>query len=208
MRVTTFALGPLQTNAYLVDDSGRAVAIDPGGDPDEIVDFIRDKGLALEAILATHLHCDHLYGMAALSAATGAPVMASRADEHLLATPLGGGGFMGLPRVRAFEFQALEEGPARFAGLECRVLATPGHSPGSLSFYFPQLGAVFAGDLLFNRSIGRTDFPGGSLSELKRSVQEKIFSLPKETVVYPGHGPETSVGDEEVNNPFLSAFAR
>ncbi len=207
MRVSTFPLGPLETNAYLVDNAGRAVAIDPGGDPDEIVDFLASEGLVLEVILATHLHFDHIHGMAALSKATGAPVMASSADEFLLATPVGGGGFMGFPKVPLFELKALAEGPMELAGLTCHVFATPGHTPGSLSFHFPQGRAVFVGDLLFHRSIGRTDFPGGSLAELKRSVREKIFSLPKETLVYPGHGPETSVGDEVLNNPFFSPFA-
>lgn len=206
MRVSDFALGPLETNAYVLDHAGLAVAVDPGGDPADILGFLRDEGLTLEAVLATHLHFDHIHGLAALASATGAPILASPADEFLLATPVGGGGFMGFPKVPAFEFQPLEEGPATFAGLECRVLSTPGHTPGSLSFHFPQARAVFVGDLLFNRSIGRTDFPGGDLDELKRSVRGKIFNLPKETVVYPGHGPETSVGDEELNNPFFSPF--
>ncbi|EGJ50304.1 MBL fold metallo-hydrolase [Desulfocurvibacter africanus] len=207
MRVTSFALGPLETNAYVVDNAGRALAIDPGGDPREILDFLRDEKLNLETILATHLHFDHIFGNAALAKATGAPIMASRADEFLLDTPVGGGGFMGFPKVPDFEFTPLEEGPAEFIGLACHVLATPGHTPGSLSFHFPEGRSVFVGDLLFYRSVGRTDFPGGSLEALKRSVRDKIFSLPKETVVYSGHGPETSVGDEELNNPFLSAFA-
>jgi len=207
MRVRTFSLGPLETNAYVLDNAGRALAIDPGGDPAEVVAYLQAESLVLETILATHLHFDHIHGCSALAEATGAPIMGSPDDEFLLATPVGGGGFMGFPKVSEFVLTPLSEGPATLIGLECRVLSTPGHTPGSLSFHFPQARAVFVGDLLFWRSIGRTDFPGGSLENLQHSVREKIFSLPKETVVYAGHGPETSVGEEILNNPFFSPFA-
>ena len=115
---------------------------------------------------------------------------------------------MGFPRTPSFSFTPLQEGELTLLGVTCRVLATPGHSPGSLSFYFQDLGAVFVGDLLFYRSVGRTDFPGSSEQELIRSVRSKIFTLPKETVVYPGHGPETTVGQEKLNNPFFTEFIR
>jgi len=93
-------------------------------------------------------------------------------------------------------------------GTTCRVLATPGHSPGSLSFFFEELGAVFVGDLLFYRSVGRTDFPGSSERDLLRSVRTRIFTLPEDTLVYPGHGPETTVRQERLNNPFFTEFLR
>jgi len=95
-----------------------------------------------------------------------------------------------------------------FLGTTCRVLATPGHSPGSLSFFFEELGAVFVGDLLFYRSVGRTDFPGSSERDLLRSVRTRIFTLPEDTLVYPGHGPETTVRQERLNNPFFTEFLR
>jgi glyoxylase-like metal-dependent hydrolase (beta-lactamase superfamily II) len=114
----------------------------------------------------------------------------------------------GFPRTPSFTIAALEEGEMTLLGTTCRVLATPGHSPGSLSFYFESLGAVFVGDLLFYRSVGRTDFPGSSERELMRSVRTKIFTLPEDTVVYPGHGPETTVGQERLNNPFFTEFIR
>lgn len=204
MLVTVFPLGPLQTNGYLLESGGLAAFVDPGGDPAPVLTALDGRGLSLEAVLLTHLHCDHLYGAAALVKATGAPVLASPDDGFLLDTELGGGGFMGLPLVPEFSFDPLPEGPGEFLGLPCRVLSTPGHSPGSLSLYFPEEGVVFVGDLLFERSVGRTDFPGGDMEALMRSVRDKIFTLPGATVVYPGHGPATSVAGEMAHNPFFA----
>jgi glyoxylase-like metal-dependent hydrolase (beta-lactamase superfamily II) len=110
---------------------------------------------------------------------------------------------MGLPRIDDFSYEPIMPGETEFVGLPCTVMATPGHTRGSLSFYFPDAGAVFVGDLIFKRSIGRTDFPGGSMETLIASVRENIFTLPPETVIYSGHGPETTVGDEKNHNPFF-----
>jgi glyoxylase-like metal-dependent hydrolase (beta-lactamase superfamily II) len=197
----------LETNCYLVsNDAKQAVVIDPGGDPAEVLAFVRSQGLTLTHILNTHLHFDHIGGNAALSAATGAPILAGEADRPLLDSDLGGGGFMGFPKTPAFSFTPLEPGTHSFVGATCHVLATPGHSPGSLSLYFPALGAVFCGDLIFYRSVGRTDFPGGDAKVLKESACSKILVLPEETIIYPGHGPETDVRDARENNPFFSDF--
>jgi glyoxylase-like metal-dependent hydrolase (beta-lactamase superfamily II) len=207
LEVTAMPLGPLDTNCYLVHSKTEAVVIDPGGEAEEILSFLATNKKSLTAILNTHLHFDHIQGNADLVAATGLPVMANARDGFLLDTELGKG-MMGFPRTPAFSFTPLEEGELPLLGVSCRVLATPGHSPGSLSFYFQELGAVFVGDLLFYRSVGRTDFPGSSERELLRSVRSKIFTLPEETVVYPGHGPETTVGQEKLNNPFFTEFIR
>ncbi|MFP4169288.1 MAG: MBL fold metallo-hydrolase [Desulfonatronovibrionaceae bacterium] len=204
MSIKTFALGPLETNCFLVHNGSIAVVIDPGGDPTEVVDFLRARGLALQAVLNTHLHFDHIQGNAGLAREFSARILASSADGFLLDAEVGGGGFMGFPRTPGFEYEDLSPGEYEFAGNICNVLATPGHSPGSLSFYFPEAGAVFSGDLLFYRSIGRTDFPGGDQDLLIKSAREKIFTLPPETMVYPGHGPETRVRDEELHNPFFA----
>ena len=203
MKVATFQLGPLETNCYVASNNGEAVAVDPGGEPSKVLTYLEKEGLKLTHILVTHCHFDHIYGCKALSEATGAPVLLSAGDEHLLQTQLGGGGTMGLPKVDTFSFEHIEEGEAEFIGLPCTVIATPGHSEGSLSFYFPDGKCLFAGDLLFERSIGRTDFPGGSLDVLTHSVQQKIFELPDETVVYPGHGGSTVIGAEKLHNPFM-----
>lgn len=208
LAVTPMPLGPLDTNCYVVHSREEAVVIDPGGDAPEILAFLASRELALRAVLNTHLHFDHIQGNADLVAATGVSVMASTRDAFLLETELGGGGMMGFPRTPEFSFLPLEEGELSLLGTTCRVLPTPGHSPGSMSFYFPDLNAVFVGDLLFYRSVGRTDFPGSSERELIRSVRSRIFTLPEETVVYPGHGPETTVRQERLNNPFFTEFIR
>jgi glyoxylase-like metal-dependent hydrolase (beta-lactamase superfamily II) len=208
LHVTTMPLGPLDTNCYLLHSDREAVVIDPGGDAHEILSFLEASNLTLHSVLNTHLHFDHIQGNADLVGATGVTVMASPKDVFLLDTELGGGGMMGFPRTPPFSVEPLEEGELSLLGTTCRVLATPGHSPGSLSFYFESIGVVFVGDLLFHRSVGRTDFPGSSERELLRSVRTKIFTLPEETVVYPGHGPETTVGQERLNNPFFTDFIR
>lgn len=203
IEVLTFPIGPLETNCHLLLHGTMAVAIDPGGDPQPVLDHLSRSGSRLEAILNTHLHCDHIYGNKALAQATGATVYASEGDVFLLSMELGAGGFMGLPRVAPFEATWIQPGDFTFAGLDCHALPTPGHTPGSLSYYFPQAGCVFVGDLLFHRSIGRTDFPGGDYDTLISSVTSRIFTLPEGTAVYSGHGPETTVNDEKSHNPYF-----
>ena len=119
----------------------------------------------------------------------------------------GGGGLMGMPLVPPFTWEPVAAGEITLFGQPCRVLATPGHSPGGRSYYFPQARAVFVGDLLFYRSIGRSDLPGGNVDDLLAAVTSQIFTLPPETAVYPGHGPATTVGDERERNPFFAEFA-
>lgn len=204
MRITTFALGPLATNGYLLDEAGKALFIDPGGDPASVIKTLERENLELLHILNTHFHFDHIFGNTMLAEATGANILANPEDEFLLETEVGGGGFMGFPRVGSFSFEPIAEGEREFLGHRCKVLATPGHTPGSLSFYFPDRKAVFVGDLVFERSIGRTDFPGGDMETLLASARKKIFSLPEDTVIYSGHGGATTVGDEKNHNPFFS----
>lgn len=204
MNIKSFQLGPLGTNGYVLDNGSEAVVIDPGGDPAPMLDHL--KGMTLTHILVTHLHFDHIYGARALADTTSAPILANPDDAFLMDNEVGRGGMMGLPLVNPFDFDAIGPGESEFVGSACTVLHTPGHTPGSLSFYFPEATAVFVGDLLFYRSVGRTDFPGGSAETLKTSVKEQIFPLPPETVIYSGHGPETTVGDEKNHNPFFSDY--
>lgn len=208
LKITTLALGPLETNCYLVYSPSEAIVIDPGGEAQEIISFLNQHALALTAILNTHLHFDHIQGNALLAQTYDLPVLANAQDAYLLDTELGGGGMMGFPKTPAFPMENLDAGEHIFLGQTCQILATPGHSPGSLSFYFPSLSSVFVGDLLFYRSVGRTDFPGSSEQALTQSVRSQIFTLPEETTVYPGHGPKTTVGDERLNNPFFTEFIR
>ncbi len=203
MHIESFNLGPLETNCHVLSHAGLAVVVDPGGDPAEVLTHLRDNKLTLTHILVTHLHFDHIYGCAALNRTTGAAVLSPPGDAELMQTELGAGGMFGLPRVEPFASSPAPLGQATFAGLECQCLATPGHSPGSLTYYFPQAGAAFVGDLIFYRSVGRTDFPGGSTARLKQSVEQQIFTLPGDTVLYSGHGLETTVDSERTHNPFF-----
>lgn len=207
MPVKTFPLGPLETNCYIVHDKTSAVVVDPGGSPGPLLNYLKMQGLTLTHILNTHLHFDHIYGNAALSSATGAPVLACEGDAFLLDTELGKGGAFGFPPVDMFSYSPIEPGQHTFGGLSCTAFATPGHTPGSLSFHFASEKAVFVGDLIFYRSIGRTDFPGGNLETLRHSVKEHIFTLPPDTTILPGHGPQTTVDDEKRNNPYFGDFA-
>jgi glyoxylase-like metal-dependent hydrolase (beta-lactamase superfamily II) len=208
MYTAAFALGPLETNCYIVHNGREGLVIDPGGEASQVISYLREHQLSLTHILCTHLHFDHTLGVQQLVESFGVTVHASEADRHLLQNELGRGGIWGFPQVPAYEFQGLEPGEQCFSGMQCKVLLTPGHTPGGLSFYFSSLGAVFAGDTLFYRSVGRTDFPGGDQDTLLRSIREQLFSLAEETQVYSGHGPATGIGDEKRNNPFAGEFAR
>lgn len=206
MNVETFTDFTFGTNSYLVweDGADRAVLVDAGMNTELILDFIRKEGLSLEAVLLTHGHPDHLVGAADVAGATGADVylhsleikVVEMMPEMILA-------MLGIDELKTpDEFKPLEDGQVlEFAGLTIRVLHTPGHSPGSVSFLIDE--ALFDGDLVFRGSIGRTDFPGGDFEALIRSVKEKVFVLPPETKLYPGHMGMTTVGWEKRTNPFL-----
>ena len=208
MHVATFPLGSLETNCYVVYTDTGAVVIYPGGPPAEVIHFLQGRKLQATHILLSHLHYDHVAGVAELAASTGAATLGSEKDRYLLTTDLGRGGVWGMPRIAPYTFSHREPGDLPLPGMVCTVLETPGHTPGGLSFFFPGLGAVFSGDPRFSRSIGRADFPGGDLSVLLRSIRTQLFLLPEDTTVYPGHGPETVIGEEKRNNPFASDFAR
>ena len=202
--VVDFQLGPLGTNCFVVSDGSRALVIDPGGDPESVLSYLKRKGIELELILNTHFHFDHIMGNRALHQATGAPVLANPEDDFLLQAQVKGGqGGLGFPEVDPFEYEALQPGERTWLGETCRVLATPGHSPGGLSFHFPDSEMIFVGDLIFPGAVGRTDLPGGSMEQLMASVREQVFTLPEATALFSGHGPQTSVGQEKRSNPFF-----
>ncbi len=203
MQIYSFPLGPLETNAYLLVQGDEAVAVDIGGDPSSVIQYLNKNKLRLTRILTTHMHYDHVLGNAALAQETGAPIYACTRDEYLLQPQKNAFGMLVMPSVPPFAYDPLDEGKITLMGLPCSVFATPGHTPGSLSYYFPQAGALFAGDVLFYRSVGRSDLPGGDSATLGNSIVNKLFTLPPETVAYPGHGPATSIGDEKRSNPFV-----
>ncbi len=206
MSVATFPLGPLSTNCYVINNGNNALAIDVGGSPEDVIVYLVKNKFSLEAILLTHMHFDHMYGVANLAKSTGAPVYAPENDKVIWESEAGKGGIWGMPPVEAFDAIWLSPGKTSFAGMTCYVLETPGHTPGGFSFYFPEQKCVFTGDALFYRSIGRTDFPLGDHKQLLQSIHEKLFILPDDTTVYPGHGPATNIGMEKKENPFCGEF--
>lgn len=207
MPVATFPIGPLATNSYVFHVNNLAVAIDVGGEPAEMISYLADHALELKAICLTHMHFDHLYGVAELAGASGAPVYAPEGDAPIANSESARGGIWGMPPVPPFKSLPLPAGELVLGpALRCEILDTPGHTPGGVSYYFRDEKVVFTGDALFYRSMGRTDFPGGSQDQLLSSIRNVLFKLPDDVTVYPGHGPSTTIGAERRSNPFCGDF--
>jgi len=206
MAVESLAVGPLQTNCYLVADPGakEAVVIDPGADAPRILDLVRRRGWKVVAVLLTHGHFDHVGATAEVVRATGAPLVAPRGDERLLGRAPAEGARFGLSvPPAALPDRLVGDGDSvKVGGASLRVLGVPGHTPGGMAYLCP--AGLFAGDLLFAGSVGRTDLPGGDSGALSRSLFAKVLPLPDKTPVYPGHGPATTVGRERRSNPWLA----
>jgi len=204
MYIKTFCMHPLDVNSYLawVDD-GRAVVVDCGGQPGLLRDEIKTRGLLLTAVLLTHLHYDHVLGVAKLSRMTGAPIFASAADAVLAETGIGSGAVETPPTIPAFNFEDIGAGRVSFLGEPCLVLPVPGHTPGHVAYFFPKSLVVFTGDSLFCGSVGRTDGPGGDAALLLASIRSRLFALPDAVELFPGHGPSSTIGREKVENPFF-----
>jgi hydroxyacylglutathione hydrolase len=202
--------GPIQTNAYLLTASerGEAVLIDaPGEIWAEIEPILTQQKCRLVELWLTHGHWDHTQGGAEVVRASAAKVRAHAADRVMIETPEVMERFMGeqlnLEPIHVDHW--IEQGDRLDAlGTIAEVRHVPGHCPGNVLFYFANLGIAIVGDALFNRSVGRTDLPGGDFSQLERSIREQIYTLPENTVVFPGHGPKTTVADEKANNPYVS----
>jgi glyoxylase-like metal-dependent hydrolase (beta-lactamase superfamily II) len=210
VQIQTIVSMPFAENTYIAWREGRAdcVVIDPGTEPDAILDFLRGQGLTPAAILNTHGHADHIAGNADLKAAyPEAALVIGAGDEPLLTDP-----DLNVSRPFGFEIvsppadKLVREGDTlQFAGLTLDIREIPGHSPGHIVYVVRDAGLVFGGDVLFRGSIGRTDFPGGSLETLAAGIRTKLYTMPDETVIYPGHGPVTKVGHEKRTNPFVGA---
>lgn len=209
MILERLVVGMLQTNCYLLADpqTRQAAVIDPGGDVERIISRLQHHGLDVVSILNTHGHFDHVLDAWTLRAKVGGMVALHRDDQVILEDRAVGlmAMFSSLKKsAKGTVDRWLQEGDQiQVGGLLLEVLETPGHTPGHVSFYLPAANLIFVGDTLFAGSIGRTDFPGGSYDQLIRSVQTKIFPLDEGTRVYPGHGPETTVGEEKRMNPFF-----
>jgi hydroxyacylglutathione hydrolase len=203
--IETLEVGPIATNCYLVGDEStrQAAVIDPGGDVRDILSMAEELHLEIIYVIDTHAHFDHMAGNAELMAATGARLILHRGDAALLSH--GGGaavfGILDVASPPADTFVS-DGDTIQIGELALNVLHTPGHTPGGISLYSAAEGVLFSGDLLFYSGIGRTDLPGGDYDTILLSLS-KVLSLPDNTLVYPGHGPATTIGFEKRNNPFL-----
>lgn len=207
LTLRTYILGDLETNVYLLVSGNEALLIDTPGGAEVIVDDLERDKLTLKGVVLTHAHFDHIIGMDALLARLPYlpeiylnPIDQTLWDEHGLAPAFG----LAL-RIEARISYTLHDGEVlTFDGHALKVLHTPGHTPGHISLYAPEIKSVFCGDTLFYRGIGRSDLPYGNEEDLFRSIREKLFALPDDTIVYSGHGPATTIGDEKKFNPFMS----
>jgi len=203
-------LGPLQTNCYLYTNGNKeCLIIDPGGEAQKLTSIIQQQHLKPLAILLTHAHFDHIGAVDEIRNEWKIPVYVHKNEKDWLTNPsLNGSEYFMAGKIKASEPDHLikDEGMIEIGNFKLRVFETPGHSPGSVSYYDIQSGIVFSGDALFAGSIGRTDLPGGNHETLLKSIHEKLLTLPEETVVLSGHGPDTTIELEMEGNPFLNGF--
>jgi hydroxyacylglutathione hydrolase len=209
LEIVSLTLGPAQTNAYLVADSqsGEATVIDPAWDGDLILAAAQERGWRIAHLWYTHAHFDHIGGAGAIADALNPlPLVALHPADHTLWRAEGGAPLFGLridpgpePTIDLVDGMRMQLGQVQF-----EVRHTPGHTPGHCAFYVAQDGLLFCGDLIFQGSVGRTDLPGGSWEQLVNSIRTQVFSLPDETRLLSGHGPETTVGEEKRSNPFTA----
>jgi hydroxyacylglutathione hydrolase len=207
MILESFPVGPLRCNCTILGDevTHEAMVVDPGDNIPEILSRLQKHGLTLRQILVTHAHIDHVGGAALLKKLTGAPVFLNKRDLGLLSAMEMQAGWLGVPTPEVMPPDAsADDGVAvGLTSLPGEVLHTPGHTPGSICLLFPEQHLLLAGDTLFAGSIGRTDLPGGDGRQILRSLRDRLLVLPDATRVVPGHGPETTIGEERQSNPFL-----
>lgn len=199
------SLGELGTNCYIVYNEYDALIIDPGGDPEKVIDFLKFEDLKPQAILLTHAHFDHIGGVDDLRKHFNLDVYLHENEANWLEEPR-------LNRSTAFTRKEvrtarpdhlIQPGKMKLSSFEFDVIHTPGHSPGSVSYLFVNEGFIISGDVLFQQGIGRTDLPGGSMAQLEKSIRQSLYLLDDNYIVYPGHGMHTTIGAEKRNNPFV-----
>lgn len=207
MILETFPVGPLQCNCTLIGDetTHEAMVIDPGENIQEILARLKAHALILKQIVVTHAHIDHVGGALLLKRLTGAPILMNQQDLPLLGMMEMQAGWLGVatPEVAPPDASAEDGMVLGLTRHPAQVLHTPGHTPGSICLYFAPEQLLVAGDTLFAGSIGRTDLPGGDGRQILRSIHDRLLILPESLRVIPGHGPETTIGEERESNPFL-----
>ncbi|MGF1483683.1 MAG: MBL fold metallo-hydrolase [Opitutales bacterium] len=210
MEILSYTLGDLQTNAFLVGnpDTGEALVVDVPNDATQtLLEALAERDWTLKYILLTHGHFDHFADAAPLREATGAEVIAHPADREWLAHPEVQASILPIPfTIEPVQVDRFVEHGERLEllGQTVEVRHTPGHAPGNVAFIFEAQGWAIVGDTLFAGGVGRPDLPGGDWQILEKSIREQLFTLPESTVVYAGHGPRTTVGQEKASNPFLT----
>ncbi len=206
MKVERFVTGMISTNCYLAvnEETKQAVIVDPAECPGAIKDYIRSEGIKVEAIFLTHAHFDHTMGIDGFLELFDIPVYVHEEDEAMMNDASLNGSSDYTPGYTFSKARYLKGGEVlSYAGYDFKVLHTPGHTPGCVCYYVESEKVLFSGDTLFQNSVGRTDLPGGSMSNLVRSIREKLYVLPDDTLVYPGHMGETTIGYEKAHNMFV-----
>lgn len=205
MKIKQFVLSEFGVNCYLLIENNEAILIDVSFNPDSIEQYINENNIKLRAILLTHAHLDHIAGIDQIRGKFGAPVYIHKNEEKWLTDPSLNGSriitFYGEIKCQPADYLIDGEDILNIDGFEVKVIHTPGHSPGGTSYYINDL--LFTGDTLFYSSVGRTDLYGGDSKQLVKSIQEKLFLLPDDTKVFPGHGEKTTIDYEKKNNPYL-----
>ena len=206
MKIYRYVTGPLSVNTYLVvdEETNKGFIVDPGGEDIDLLEFVKENNIEIEYIILTHGHGDHICGLESYQKAWPKASLIVHEEEHeLLSDPRKNYSTMTCGRPLSFTADHyVQDGEIlKAGGLEIKFLFTPGHTPGGMCVYVGD--SLFSGDTLFARSIGRTDFPGSSFAALKKSIEEKLYTLPADTMVYPGHMEPTTIGIEKEQNPFV-----
>ncbi len=211
LKIKSFVFSPIQENTYLLyNEFNDCLIIDPGcyfpEEKDELKSFITQSGLTARMLLNTHCHLDHVFGNKFIAETYELTLQLHEKEKTLLDYAPASGLMYNMPFENyAGKYIYLKEGDIiKLGDDELKVIEAPGHSPGHICFYCAKQNFIISGDVLFHRSIGRTDFPGGNHETLLKNIREKLFVLPEETKVYSGHGPVTTIGEEKKENPFLS----
>jgi hydroxyacylglutathione hydrolase len=210
LEVRGVVVGLFQENCWIIGSRrrGEACVIDPGDEPEEILALARDMGVSIVRVVASHAHLDHIMAVRSIVEQTQAPFLLHRDDLPIAeALPLSAERLLGRaePPPPPPSAYPADGDDLEVAGVTLKVLHTPGHTPGSISLYIPDAGLLFSGDTLFRESIGRTDLPGGDFDQIARSISERLYALPPQTRVLPGHMQETTIGYELAHNPFVRA---